>query len=1017
MVFFKKYMKRCYSFLMNFQVFRSFWHRTAIQNFIQKCRNGFPTKKTVCPPGLSSPYEKWAYRNRLTGKMADFIASSLSDHDPAPAFSIVIPVFNTPEHLLRKALQSITEQIYPHWEACIVDDGSDLSHVQAVLEEYAGKDSRFRIVTNPANSGIPDSVNKAISLSTGDYIVFFDSDDLLEPDALAQLAWFIIRNPEADLLYTDNDTIRIDDTPIESQFKPDHSPELLRSMNYVYCKIYRRKFLEKIGLFKNYRYAHDYELGDRAARSTKKIAHIPLILYHWRNTPGSVSKSMERCFSECNGILENSLTDAKITGARVVPAEYAKRENIGIFYLTPAGKFDERISIIVTDRTGAESILSCIQALLIHTGHRNREIIIITPDIRIERTRNTLSAQFPDTRFSCLINPSPGQGTWAAMKNLAAKQATGEFILFIDADLVMESEQCLEKLLVYGKIPGAGIVGGRIHDGNGKILEAGAVFTGLPCQPVLNLYQEGFREDHGYMNVLDVPKNYSLVSGSFFLVNRQVFDRCGGFDARKYPDAFSDYDLCLRAGMKGNRIVSLPFVCLVRTAKRPASVESPAEFRSSVRFFEQWKQYTDPFYNINLSLEPGQSYQVAPRKNNRLTLFPLHQKHTKILSVSHELCTGGAQRVKFRVDSALHKKPDISLEVLCAAQDNGIMKQEYLQENIPVTLIPGYWNAPHQEYCRYLDHVRRIMKEGAYDVVFANTLNCFWAIEAAHDLGIPTVWNIHENYDPHRYFDMIIPDPEVRKSAKSSLVHANRLVFVSRAVRDLFREYDCFGTSDCIYNGIDCEKVDRYLEMDKNSLKSALNLPPGKKIISVIGTITERKGQRDLVDAALDLLATRDDIIFLIIGDFMRDAGTRDYHAQIEHRRGSENRIRIIANPPDVYPYFRITDIFVCTSRIESFALVVQEAMAFCLPVITTTVPGILEQIGHGVTGLTYHPGEIRMLKTHLTTLLSDPDYAGFLGENAGMFVRSAFRESDMAEHYYRLIKTVAMEDVNCEIR
>ena len=372
--------------------------------------------------------------------------------------------------------------------------------------------------------------------------------------------------------------------------------------------------------------------------------------------------------------------------------------------------------------------------------------------------------------------------------------------------------------------------------------------------------------------------------------------------------------------------------------------------------------------------------------------------------------------MKFQIDSSLHKKPDISLEVLCAAQDDGILRQAYNQENIPVTLIPGYWNSSFEEYSRFSARIKEILKEGAYDVVYANTLNCFWAMEAAHELGIPTVWNIHENYDPHEYFDMIIPDPNVKAIAKSSLVHANRLVFVSKAIQELFRDHDCFGVSDSIYSGIDSGKVDRYREMDKNSLKSALDLPPGKRIISVIGTITERKGQLDLVDAALDLLATRDDLIFLIIGDFERDAGTRKYHAEIERRKGPENRIRIIANPADVYQYFRVTDIFVCTSRNESFALVVQEAMAFCLPIVTTTIPGILEQIEHGVTGLTYPPGDIRMLKVQLVRLLSNPGYAGILGENAGLFVRSAFRESDMTGQFYTLIKTVAMEDVNCEI-
>jgi glycosyltransferase involved in cell wall biosynthesis/GT2 family glycosyltransferase len=912
-------------------------------------------------------------------------------------------------------MQSVKEQIYPHWEVCIMDDGPARPHVRPILEEYAGRDTRFRVMGNPADSGTPGWVNKAISGSTGDYIVVLDSGELLEPDALAQAAWFITQHPGADLLYTDNDEIRIDDTPV-SQFKPGFSWELLRSMHYFdHLIISRRKFLERTGFFKDYRCARDYELSDRAAGCDGTIAHIPLILCHGRETAGSTAASTETCRSESTRILKNSLARSKITWARVIPADHAKTKKPGIYTLIPRAGFNERISIIVTGRGGPKSILHCIHALFTHTRHTNREVFVILPENEVSQTRTALSARFPDTSFSYVTYPPSEGGNRALLKNLAVKQAKGDFFLFIDADLVMETDQCLEHLLLYGKIPGIGLVGARIFHAHGKILEAGAVFTGLPKHPVLHLCQEWSRKDHGYMNALDLPRNYSMVSGSFFMVRREVFDLCGGFDAEQFPDAFSDFHLCLQAVTKGFRIVSLPSLCLVMTPGGPEALNRTAEFRSSVRFFTLWKQYTDPFYNINLSLEAGQSYQEAFQKNNRPALFPLHRKRTKILSVSHELCTGGAQQVKFRIDAALNRKPDISLFVLCAALDDGILRQGYLQENIPVTLTREYWNVPSEEYHRFLDEIKRIMTTGAYDVVYANTLNCFWAVEAAYELGIPTVWSIHESYDPRRYFDMIIPDPDVREAAKSSLVHANRLVFVSRAIRDLFREYDCFGVSDCIYNGINSETVDRYLKRDKESLKSALNLPQEKKIISVIGTITERKGQLDLVDAALALLATRDDILVLIIGDFERDAGTRHYHAQIEERRGTESRIQIIANPPDVYPYFRVTDIFVCTSRIESFALVVQEAMAFCLPVITTPLPGILEQIEDGVTGLTYPPGDIPMLVTHLARLLDDRDFARVLGENAGMFVRSAFRESDMTEQYYTLIKTVALEDINCD--
>ena len=725
---------------MKFRVSRFIWLRLPIKDFLSKFHSWEHTLEKPCPSWLSTAYGKWAYRNRLTGKMVEFMISQLSGQKTLPKFSIIIPIFNTPEKILRKTLQSVADQIYIPWEACIIDDSSDHSHVRVVLEEFAAGDSRFRIIYHMVNAGLSAALKKGISLSTGNYCVFLDHDDYLEPDALAQIAWAINRNPHVDFFYTDNDAIGIDDAPIFSQFKPDFSPELHHSMFYFnHLKVIRRKYLEKIGYSDTLRCSFDYDLTLRLLNDKGNIAHIPLILYHWRNTPRSLSKSTDICFSETISLLESSLSRSQISWARVILSEIGKRKKFGIFQTVPTSKFSEKVSIIITDRTDGRFVIPSIEALFTHTGHKNREILIIAQYERILPIRNLLSCRFPDCRFSYLFYNSSEQCNWSSLKNRAVQQAKGEFILFMDSELATESEQCLENLLLYGKYPGIGIVGGRIHDSSGKILEAGAVFSGIPHHPVLHLYQGSACDDSGYMNVLEAPKNYSMISGIFFFIKRAVFDLCGGFDAENFPDTFSDYDLCLKAVTKGFRVVSLPSVRLVVKTNKPGLSNRSAEVQSSIRFFERWKQYYEPYYNINLSREPGHSYQEAFQKNTRLILFPLHKRQTKVLSLSHEFRIGGAQQVKFLLDSSLHQKPDISVDVLCPAQDDGIIRQRYLEANIPVSLVGGYWNAPLEEYYRFLEQIKRIMKEGAYDVVYANTLNCFWGIEAAYELGIPTI--------------------------------------------------------------------------------------------------------------------------------------------------------------------------------------------------------------------------------------------------------------------------------------
>ena len=141
--------------------------------------------------------------------------------------SVVTPVYNTDEVWLAKCIESVRAQIYPHWELCLVNDGSTRPHVKAILDEYARAEPRIRVEHLPRNPGHRGRLGHGLELASGDFVALLDHDDELAPEALFEVVKRLNDDPELDLIYTDEDKLEMDGRRIEPFFKPDWSPDLL----------------------------------------------------------------------------------------------------------------------------------------------------------------------------------------------------------------------------------------------------------------------------------------------------------------------------------------------------------------------------------------------------------------------------------------------------------------------------------------------------------------------------------------------------------------------------------------------------------------------------------------------------------------------------------------------------------------------------------------------------------------------------------------------------------------------
>ncbi|MCY3024580.1 MAG: glycosyltransferase, partial [Planctomycetota bacterium] len=234
-------------------------------------------------------------------------AAAASLPDP-PLLSVLLPVYNTPEQYLRLAIESVLKQIYPHWELCIADDCSTASHVRAVLDEYAARDKRIKVVFRPQNGNISAASNSALELATGEYVALLDHDDELAEQALFRMAEAIVADRGVDMLYSDEDKLDMADRHVWPFFKPDWSPEYFLACMYTcHLGVYRTSLVREIQGFRSeFDLAQDYDLVLRLTARTQRIRHIPEVLYHWRITPASTA-SGATAKPQAHGVAQRAL--------------------------------------------------------------------------------------------------------------------------------------------------------------------------------------------------------------------------------------------------------------------------------------------------------------------------------------------------------------------------------------------------------------------------------------------------------------------------------------------------------------------------------------------------------------------------------------------------------------------------------------------------------------------------------------------------------------------------------------
>jgi GT2 family glycosyltransferase len=437
-------------------------------------------------------------------------------------------------------------------------------------------------------------------LAAGEYVCFLDHDDTLAPHALAYVCEALNQNPTADLLYSDEDKIDVRDRRFEPFFKPDWSPDLLLSENYLcHLLILRRDLAAKIGAFNPaFDGSQDYDLILRAAEQASHIAHIPKVLYHWRAGAVSTASAIENKHYSLDAI-RNALDrhcDRVAGCAGVEPGSIAGRWRIR--YPIPEGT---RVSIVIAAGGRVDALQVNLTSIFVKTSYPEYEVVVIDNSKTniVEKTIRDFQATHPNLRYLDWRNKP---FNYSAINNAAARQCTSPVLLFLNDDTSVIASGWLEAMLELALRPEVGAVGGKLLYPNGAIQHAGVLMG------VFDNCGHAFKGLDGatrhYFDFPDIIRNVSAVTGACLMTRSNVFWQADGFDERQFAVAFNDIDLCLKIGRLGYRILYTPHALLYhheafsKTSKD--LIPHPAEV-AAMR--SKWKDVIahDPYYNPNLT--------------------------------------------------------------------------------------------------------------------------------------------------------------------------------------------------------------------------------------------------------------------------------------------------------------------------------------------------------------------------------------------------------------------------------
>lgn len=945
----------------------------------------------------------WQENNRFTEVARQDLERRLTEAEVSLKFSVVTPVYKTPPHHLREMVASVIGQVYQNWELCLVDDASPDKTTWPLLQELAAQDSRIRIHRLPKNGGISTASNAGLEMADGEFIALLDHDDLLTPDALAEVALYLAANPDTDIVYSDDDKFDDDGRRFAPQFKPDWSPVLLLSYMYLsHLSTFRRSLLDQVEGFRSeFDGSQDYDFFLRLSEKARAVGHIPRILYHWRAAEGSTASSGEakpESFERGQRAVQEALDRRGIKGVAYRP-DWARRAKVGMFGI----EFPDSgpsVTIVIPSYNQVGLLRECVESLSL-TTYENYDVLVIDNGSNDPEALAYLKEVNKRPRHKVKRIPQfPTGFSFARLLNEAVPAAKGEYVLLLNNDTKVIAPRWMSQMVGYAQMEGVGSVGAKLYFGDDTVQHAGIV-KGYNEGLVGHAFRNAAAFDWGYMGFARASREYSAVTAACVLTPKALFQSIGGYDETNFAIAYNDVDY-------GFRLVDLGYTNVYCAdaelyhfeGKTRPKRDNPKEVVALRTIYGDWRER---WYNPNLTLE-HEDFSISARRSSRLETPAI-----RAAFVCHSLNREGAPNTL--LDLAVGLKRAGIVEPVVFSPGEGALKSAYEEAGIEVIKLdlPSP-TAGAEDYKAAIQAIADLFVEARVSVVIANTLTMYQSINAASVAGIASIWCQHESEPWETYYNAV-SKPQ-RAFAYAAFGQAYRVTYVADATRRGWAPVQTRHNAQVIRHGIREDRIEQEVSRwTRAASRKKLGVKTGEFAITVAGTVCARKGQIDMVKA----LGRLPDHLLSKVRVFIAGAkGEIDYVAELnlaisELSAEAAERLTVTGPVDDMTVYFAAADIYVCTSRIESAPRVIVEAMAFGLPIITTPVFGIPELVDENVNALFYQPGDTVSLATHLETLMEDKAKRTSFAEASPYVLRSRPGYAEMVQGYAEVIAEAAM--------
>ncbi|WP_337176281.1 glycosyltransferase [Paludisphaera sp.] len=951
------------------------------------------------PPTPIDPYDAWLAVNGPSPRRAERLAEEVARLSRRPSFSILTPVYNTPPELLEEAVRSVQAQSYEDWELILADDASNDPATLALLATAPWADPRVRVVTRPANGNISAATNTAAEVASGEWLVLLDHDDALHPEALARLAIAIDREPAVDMVYSDDDKTDLSGARFAPQFKPDWSPELLLSFCYTgHVSAVRASLYREVGGMRlGFEGSQDHDFWLRASEKARGVAHVPHILYHWRVVPGSTAASgheKPHSFEAGRRAVEEAFARRGVP-CRVEQPAWALAAGCGMYQ--PVMPDDGPSVAVVIPTKNQRKLLQNLLESLGATTYRNYRVYIIDNESDDPETLAYLAT----ARATVLRIPNAdGKFNYAAIHNTAVRGLREDLIVFLNNDVEVIEPRWLSQMVGWSRLPGVGSVGARLLYSDRRIQHAGIVH-GLHEGMAGHAFKLLPWWDGGAMGLARVSRDAYAVTAACMITPRELFLEMGGFDEENFGVAYNDADYGYRLHDAGYRnVVCAEAELFHHEGATRGFGDNP---REEANYRRMHGHRRDPYFSPHFDPR-SEAHVVQP------TVVPTSDDApVRLLAVSHNLNWEGASRFELEMVAGL--KATGGYEPMVVSPVDGPLRAEYEKAGIPIRVdasLVNLFGGP-DAYAEARGRMVDLLRDGGFHALHANTLQSFWAIDAARAAGLPSVWSIHESEPWQTYYDNF--PREIARMALESVAVPYRVVFSSHASTNVWQALDTRSNYGLIRFSLNAPRFHAELESrPREDARRELGIGDDEVCVLLLGTVCDRKGQHDLVHAFAAMAPeTARKLRCVVVG--ARDS--LEYSQELRRLSAAlpedrADRFLIVAETGETAAYWQAADVFCCSSRVESYPHVILEAMARGLPIVTTPVYGIPEQVRHDLNALVYHPGDVPLLTHHLETLANDPARRETMAAASPWVLQSIPSYADEIADYARLIRAAA---------